>query len=398
MAEKEKSEKFEDGSDSMQKKRRGRPPKAAAVEVQTTKHATAIKVQPDTKKAAVNQPESSQKPAQGEKRANDKKYTDNQDDIQPDVIKLKECDQDNNELRGLISEEMEAAKLEDAEESIYPADEPQVEKHEHKGKFNNHKNKGHNNGHHNGNSDSSKDRVAPSFNITELQEKAMPELTKMGEALEIEGLGVLEKSRLIFEILKANAEKSGLMYGSGYLEVLPDGFGFLRSAGYSYLPCSEDIYLSPSQIKRFSLKTGDFVAGQIRSPREKERFFAMLKVESINHDTPERKKEIIPFNNLTPFFPTERLVLEKEPENISTRIVDLVTPIGKGQRGLIVAQPRTGKTVLLQKIANSIRRNNPEVKLIILLIDERPEEVTDMQRCVDAEVVSSTFDEPPERH
>lgn len=226
----------------------------------------------------------------------------------------------------------------------------------------------------------------------------MLELAEMGKEFEIEGLGILDKSKLIFEILKANAEKSGLMYGSGYLEVLPDGFGFLRSASYSYLPCSEDIYLSPSQIKRFSLRTGDFVAGQIRSPRDKERFFAMLKVESINHDTPDRKKTIIPFNSLTPYFPTERLVLERDPKEIEQRIMDLTAPIGKGQRGLIVAPPRTGKTVLLQKIANSISKNNPEVDLIIMLIDERPEEVTDMQRHVNAEVVSSTFDEPPERH
>ena len=226
----------------------------------------------------------------------------------------------------------------------------------------------------------------------------MQELAQMGAELGIEGIGALEKSTLIGEILRANAEKSGQLYGSGYLEVLPDGFGFLRSASYSYLPCSEDIYLSPSQIKRFALKTGDYVAGQIRTPREKERFFAMLKVESINNDSPERKKEIIPFNSLTPYFPTERLVLERDPGDYSTRVVDLVTPIGKGQRGLIVAPPRTGKTVLMQKLANNIRANNPEVKLIILLIDERPEEVTDMKRCVDAEVVSSTFDEPPERH
>ncbi|MCP4100835.1 MAG: transcription termination factor Rho [Lentisphaerae bacterium] len=256
---------------------------------------------------------------------------------------------------------------------------------------------------HNGNngrrgSDYQRDKTAPSLDINELQKMSMLDLSKMGEELGVEGLGALEKSRLIFEILKANAEKSGLMYGSGYLEVLPDGFGFLRSANYSYLPCSEDIYLSPSQIKRFSLKTGDFVAGQIRSPREKERFFAMLKVESINHEAPERKKSTIPFNNLTPYFPTERLVLETKPEGIAARVIDMTSPIGKGQRGLIVAPPRTGKTVLLQKVANSIRENNPEVVLIILLIDERPEEVTDMQRNVDAEVVSSTFDEPPERH
>ena len=243
-----------------------------------------------------------------------------------------------------------------------------------------------------------RDQVAPSLNISELQEKSMQELAQMGAELGIEGIGALEKSTLIFEILRANAEKSGLMYGSGYLEVLPDGFGFLRSPSYSYLPCSEDIYLSPSQIKRFALKTGDFVTGQIRTPREKERFFAMLKVESINHDAPERKKDIIPFNSLEPYFPTSRLVLERDPADYSTRVVDLVTPIGKGQRGLIVAPPRTGKTVLLQKIAKSIRANNPEVTLIILLIDERPEEVTDMKRSIDCEVVSSTFDEPPERH
>ncbi len=243
-----------------------------------------------------------------------------------------------------------------------------------------------------------RDSVAPSLNISELQEKSMVDLAQMGSELGIEGIGALEKSTLIFEILRATAEKAGQMYGSGYLELLPDGFGFLRSPSYGYLACPEDIYLSPSQVKRFSLKTGDFVAGQIRTPREKERYFAMLKVESINHDAPERKKEIIPFNSLTPYFPTQRLVLEHDPADFSTRVVDLVTPIGKGQRGLIVAPPRTGKTVLMQKIANSIRLNNPEVKLIILLIDERPEEVTDMQRSVDAEVVSSTFDEPPERH
>ena len=243
-----------------------------------------------------------------------------------------------------------------------------------------------------------RDKVGPSLDISELQTKSMKELNRMAIELEVEGIGALEKPKLIFEILKANAEKSGIMYGSGYLEVLPDGFGFLRSAGYSYLPCSEDIYLSPSQIRRFALKTGDFVAGQIRSPREKERFFAMLKVETINHDLPERKRDIIPFNNLTPYFPTERLILEANSEMLSPRVVDLVTPLGLGQRGLIVAPPRTGKTVLMQQVANSIRSNNPDVELIILLIDERPEEVTDMQRCVDAEVVSSTFDEPPERH
>ena len=246
--------------------------------------------------------------------------------------------------------------------------------------------------------DAQNEAAVPGLNISELQAKSMQELTRLGEELGIEGIGALEKTTLVCEILRAYAEKNGQMYGSGYLEVLPDGFGFLRSPSYNYLPCSEDIYLSPSQIKRFSLKTGDFVAGQIRTPREKERFFAMLKVESINNDAPERKKSIIPFTSLEPYFPTSRLVLERDPAEYSTRVVDLVTPIGKGQRGLIVAPPRTGKTVLLQKVAQSIRANNPEVKLIILLIDERPEEVTDMQRVIDAEVVSSTFDEPPERH
>ena len=239
---------------------------------------------------------------------------------------------------------------------------------------------------------------APDLNITDMQEKSMQELTVMARELGIEGVGALEKSKLVFEILRVTTERSGAVYGSGFLEILPDGFGFLRSQAYSYLPSSEDIYLSPSQIRRFSVKTGDFISGQIRPPREKERFFAMLKVDSINHEPPEKKRDIIPFSNLTPYFPTQRLILENDPENFSTRVVDLVTPIGKGQRGLIVAPPRTGKTVLMQKIANAIRKNNPEVQLIVLLIDERPEEVTDMKMSVDAEVVSSTFDEPPERH
>ena len=238
----------------------------------------------------------------------------------------------------------------------------------------------------------------PSVNISELQEMSMEKLSTMAREMGIEGVGALEKSKLVFEILRVNAERNGIMYGSGFLEILPDGFGFLRSPAYSYLPSSEDIYLSPSQIRRFSVKTGDFITGQIRPPREKERFFAMLKVESINHEAPERKRTIIPFSDLTPYFPTRRLLLENAPEEISTRVVDLITPIGMGQRGLIVAPPRTGKTVLMQKIANAISKNNPEVELIILLIDERPEEVTDMQRSVKAEVVSSTFDEPPERH
>ena len=238
----------------------------------------------------------------------------------------------------------------------------------------------------------------PSVNISELQEMSMEKLSDMAREMGIEGVGALEKSKLVFEILRVNAERNGIMYGSGFLEILPDGFGFLRSPAYSYLPSSEDIYLSPSQIRRFSVKTGDFITGQIRAPREKERFFAMLKVETINHEPPERKRNIIPFSDLTPYFPTRRLILENSPDEISTRVVDLITPIGMGQRGLIVAPPRTGKTVLMQKMANAISKNNPEVELIILLIDERPEEVTDMQRSVKAEVVSSTFDEPPERH
>ncbi len=244
------------------------------------------------------------------------------------------------------------------------------------------------------------DASQPSINISEMQKMSMAELSEMAREMGIEGVGALEKSKLLFEILRANAEQNGIMYGSGCLEVLPDGFGFLRSPAYSYMPSSEDIYLSPSQIRRFSVKTGDFIAGQIRPPREKERFFAMLKVDTINNEAPERKRAIIPFNSLTPYFPTRRILLETDPEELSTRVVDLVTPTGFGQRGLIVAPPRTGKTVLMQKMANSIIRNNPDVSLIILLIDERPEEVTDMKMCVskNAEVVSSTFDEPPERH
>ena len=240
----------------------------------------------------------------------------------------------------------------------------------------------------------------PKLNIAELQAKSMEELMQLALELGVEGVGALEKPKLVFEILRANAEMHGIMYGSGFLEVLPDGYGFLRSPAYSYMPSSEDIYLSPQQIRQLALKTGDFVAGQIRPPREKERFFAMLKVESINHESVEKKKNIIPFNNLTPDFPTRRLILETSPDELSTRVIDLVTPIGMGQRGLIVAPPRTGKTVIMQKVANSIIKNNPDVTLIILLIDERPEEVTDMKRCVssNAEVVSSTFDEPPERH
>jgi transcription termination factor Rho len=238
----------------------------------------------------------------------------------------------------------------------------------------------------------------PNLDLRDLQNMEMTQLTQMALGLNVEGVGSLSKHDLIFEILKIGNEKNGVMYGGGVLEVLPDGFGFLRSPGYSYLPCPEDIYMSPSQIRRFSLRTGDTVMGAIRQPREKERFFAMLKVESINGEAPELKKGKVPFENLTPFFPTKRLILERGKEEISMRVVDIVTPVGRGQRGLIVAPPRTGKTVLLQKIANSVTENNTDIVLIVLLIDERPEEVTDMKRMVKGEVVSSTFDEPPDRH
>jgi len=240
----------------------------------------------------------------------------------------------------------------------------------------------------------------PTMNISELQQKSITELCQMARDMGIEGVGVLAKSELVFEIIRANSEKNGILIGSGFLEVMPDGFGFLRSPYYSYLPSSEDIYLSPNQVRRYAVRTGDFIEGEIRQPREKERFFAMFRVTSINHQSPECKRDVIPFNELKPYFPTRRLLLETTPDELCGRVVDLVTPIGLGQRGLIVAPPRTGKTVLLQKMANSIIKNNPEVILIILLIDERPEEVTDMKMSVssNAEVVSSTFDEPPERH
>jgi len=240
----------------------------------------------------------------------------------------------------------------------------------------------------------------PTMNISELQQKSITELSQMARDMGIEGVGVLTKSELVFEIIRANSEKNGILIGSGFLEVMPDGFGFLRSPYYSYLPSSEDIYLSPNQVRRYAVRTGDFIEGEIRQPREQERFFAMFRVTSINHQSPECKRDIIPFNELKPYFPTRRILLETTPDELCGRVVDLVTPIGLGQRGLIVAPPRTGKTVLLQKMANSIIRNNPEVILIILLIDERPEEVTDMKMSVssNAEVVSSTFDEPPERH
>ena len=236
------------------------------------------------------------------------------------------------------------------------------------------------------------------MDIAELKEKKISELASVAKELHIPSIVGMRKQELIFKILEAQANKEGLLFSKGVLEILPDGYGFLRSANYNYLPGPDDIYISPSKIKRFGLKTGDTVSGQIRPPKENERFFALLRVEAVNYEDPEEAKEKIFFDNLTPLYPTDKLLLEIEPEDYSTRIMDLLTPLGKGQRGLIVAQPKTGKTTLLQKIANSITSNHPEVTLIVLLIDERPEEVTDMERSVNAEVISSTFDEPAERH
>ena len=223
-------------------------------------------------------------------------------------------------------------------------------------------------------------------------------LTKIAREHEIPGATGMRKQELIFEILRARAAKAGLIFSEGVLEVLPDGFGFLRAPDYNYLAGPDDIYVSPSQIRKFDLHTGDTVAGQIRPPKEGERYFALIKVEAVNFEPPARGKQRIFFENLTPLYPQERIRLEADPENLSTRVMDLMTPLGKGQRGLIVAAPRTGKTMLLQAIANSITTNHPEVYLIVLLIDERPEEVTDMQRSVKGEVISSTFDEPAQRH
>ncbi len=241
------------------------------------------------------------------------------------------------------------------------------------------------------------DKVS-NLNLMDLQKKTAQELAQMALELEIEGVGALNKNELVGQIIKADAEKNGMMHGGGVLEVLPEGFGFLRSIAYNYLPCQEDIYMSPSQIRRFSLRTGDTVAGIIRHPREKERFFAMLKVDSINGEPPEAKRTKIPFENLTPLYPQKRVILERGEKEVGMRICDLVAPVGFGQRGLVVAPPRTGKTVLMQKVANSITTNHPDAILMVLLIDERPEEVTDMQRSVKGEVMSSTFDEPAERH
>jgi transcription termination factor Rho len=239
---------------------------------------------------------------------------------------------------------------------------------------------------------------AEKLDLSTLKDLPTTALTKIARDLEIPGATGMRKQELIFEILRARAEKAGLIFSEGVLEVLPDGFGFLRAPDYNYLAGPDDIYVSPSQIRKFDLHTGDTISGQIRSPKEGERYFALIKVEAINFEPPARGKERVFFENLTPLYPQEHIRLEADPENLSTRVMDLMTPLGKGQRGLIVAPPRTGKTMLLQSIANAITTNHPEVYLIVLLIDERPEEVTDMQRSVKGEVVSSTFDEPAQRH
>jgi transcription termination factor Rho len=236
------------------------------------------------------------------------------------------------------------------------------------------------------------------MNLSALKEKNIPDLNAIAREMNVQATGGLRKQELIFKILQSQAEKDGLIYAEGVLEVLPDGFGFLRAPDYNYLPGPDDIYVSPSQIRRFDLRTGDTISGQVRPPKDSERYFALLKVEAINFETPEQARDKIFFDNLTPLYPMERLRLEHESENLTTRVMDLLTPIGKGQRGLIVAAPRTGKTMMLQSIAHAIAANHPEVYLIVLLIDERPEEVTDMQRTVKGEVISSTFDEPPQRH
>ena len=236
------------------------------------------------------------------------------------------------------------------------------------------------------------------MDVNELQSQNIGDLTKFAQDLEIEEFAGLSKQALILNILEAHNKKEGIMQARGVLEVLKEGYGFLRSPDFNYLPGPDDIYVSPSQIKRFGLRTGHQVYGEIRPPKQKERFYALLKLESVNDYPVENVKKTTLFDNFTPLYPEEKFNLEVDKKDMSTRIMDLISPIGKGQRGLIVAQPKTGKTILLQKIANSIRTNHPNTKLLILLIDERPEEVTDMKRNVDAEVVSSTFDEPPERH
>ena len=236
------------------------------------------------------------------------------------------------------------------------------------------------------------------MNIVELKDKKISELTQMAKTFHIEGAAGMRKQELIFALLQAQIEQNGLIFGEGTLEILPDGFGFLRAPNYNYLPGPDDIYVSPSQIRRFNLRTGDTVSGQIRQPKESERYFALLKVEAINYEDPEVAREKILFDNLTPLYPLRKIDLEVQEDNYSTRIMDLLTPIGFGQRGLIVSPPRSGKTMMLQSIANAVVANHKDIMMFVLLIDERPEEVTDMQRSVKAEVISSTFDEPAERH
>src|SRR2546421_2067291 len=244
----------------------------------------------------------------------------------------------------------------------------------------------------------SKDGNPDIFNLSDLKEMSISALTQVAKGMDVPGATGMRKQELIFKVLAAQTEKSGLIFSEGVLETLPDGFGFLRAPEYNYLPGPDDIYVSPSQIRKFDLRTGDTISGQIRPPKEGERYFALIKVEAINFEAPDQAREKIFFDNLTPLYPDERLMMETLSDNLVARVIDLVTPIGKGQRCLIVAPPRTGKTMMLQAIANSVTQNHPEVSLIVLLIDERPEEVTDMQRSVNGEVISSTFDEPPTRH
>ena len=241
-------------------------------------------------------------------------------------------------------------------------------------------------------------RAKTSFDIGSLKDKTIQELTEIASHLNIEGIRGLRKQELMFKILEAQTVAEGMIYGEGVLEILPDGFGFLRAPSFNYLPGPDDIYVSPSQIRKFDLHTGDTISGQIRSPKENERYFALLKVESVNFEPPDAQKDKTLFDNLTPLYPQEMIRMESEPDNISGRVVDLICPIGKGQRALIVSPPRAGKTMLMQSLANSITKNHPEIYLIVLLIDERPEEVTDMERSVHGEVISSTFDEPASRH
>jgi transcription termination factor Rho len=237
-----------------------------------------------------------------------------------------------------------------------------------------------------------------SISLAELKDKNITDLAKIAKELNIPGASGMRKQELIFQILRAQTEKNGLIFSEGVLECLPDGFGFLRAPEYNYLPGPDDIYVSPSQIRKFDLRTGDTVSGQVRPPKDGERYFALIKVEAVNFEDPEVARSKIFFDNLTPLYPQERIRLETTKENLTGRVLDMLCPIGKGQRGLIVAPPRTGKTMMLQSVANSVTTNHPEIALIVLLIDERPEEVTDMQRTVKGEVISSTFDEPPQRH